>query len=107
MVAYALLSTGTAQLAHYSPPESACLFPSKGTGHSLVAETTDLLSSFRMESIIALSGDHDDDEDTRLAALDELIVDIKVDSWLYNALQLERYPTQRQKGGPRRSSAWP
>ena len=35
-----------------------------------------------MESIITLSGDHDDDEDTRLAALDELTVDIKVDSWL-------------------------
>ena len=34
------------QLAHYSPHESACLFPSEETGHSLVAETPDLLSSF-------------------------------------------------------------
>ena len=80
MVAYALLSTGTAQLAHYSPHESACLFPSEETGHSLVAETTDLFPHFRMERIIALSVDDDDDEDTRLAALDELTVDIKVDS---------------------------
>ena len=38
-----------------------------------------------MDPIIALSGDHDDDEDTRLAALDELTVDIKVDSWYPDA----------------------
>ena len=40
-----------------------------------------------MDPIIALSGDHDDDEDTRLAALNELTVDVKVDSWIHNALQ--------------------
>ena len=51
-----------------------------------------------MDPIIALSGDHDDDEDTRLAALNELTVDVKVDSWLHNALQLERYPDAKTQG---------
>ena len=51
-----------------------------------------------MDPIIALSGDHDGDEDTRLAALNELTVDVKVDSWLHNALQLERYPDAKPQG---------
>ena len=51
-----------------------------------------------MNTIIALSGDHDDDEDTRLAALSELTVDVKIDSWIHNALQLERYPDAKTEG---------
>ena len=50
-----------------------------------MTETTDLLSSFRMEPIIALSGEHGEDGDTRLAPLDKITLGLNTGWWIFNA----------------------
>ena len=80
-----------AWLAHYGPnpnPGTACLLPAEGTS-KLLPRRPSFSPSFRMEPVIVISGDHDDDDETRLAALDEPTVDVKIDSWIYNALHLK------------------
>ena len=83
------------------PRMSACLFPAKETGQPSLPRRPIFSPHFRMELIIALSCNHDYDEDTRLAALGEPTVDIRVDSWIYNTFAvktLKPYPNAETEG---------
>ena len=78
-------------LINYGPnpnPGRACLFPDTKETSKPLPRRPSFSPSFRMEPIIVISGNHDDDDETRLAALDEPTIDVKVDSWIHNALQL-------------------